>query len=519
MTNAHHTLARERPGRSVLPALLAVILVGCGGGSGGGDSGGGGLPGAGAPPPTGTPPGGGSPPGGGTDPVDLGIDRSGVIYLSISSFGSIVAGGIRYAVADAEITLNGRSATQTDLSSGDVALIVGDINEDGATGSAQRVVVEDLLRGTIDTIDPDTGEFRMLSQIVRTVPDTIFGAGISPRDITGLATGVPVVVRGFVAADGRIVASRIEPPEVEGLRVTGFVSSVEPAVFQMVVNGLTVDYASADLEDFPGSGPVPGDFIVADAVDIGQGTFRATRIASLSGRSREGCERVEGACAGELEGYVSRFGSAADFDVDGFRVSVDAETSFSGGDVDDLGVDAKLRVSGEVDDDGTLHATTVIFDDDDRPIAIEAPVQSIDEDTSLVQLLGIPVRIDARTRYEDFVEPNPSLADLRVGDYLKIAGRELVADAGRVLATRVERDDPDEDVELRGFVEAIADPELTVLGVTIRTNSETEFEIDDEELSQSEFFARLRIGELVEIKGVQIGESIVLAEELETDEP
>lgn len=510
--------------KPLLALLLALSLLGCGGG-GGSDAGtGGSLPGGGTPP-SGNPPGGndpppgGSAPGGGTDPVDLGIDRSGIIYLSISSFGSVVAGGVRYDVEEASITLNGELASQAALSPGDVAFIVGDINDDAVTGVARSIAVEDLLRGRIDDVDPVAGQFRMLSQTVSVVPDTVFGPGISPRDASGLADGAEVTVRGFVAADGRIVASRIDRTTGSALRVTGFVTAVDPAAFRLTINDLAVSFAAANLEDFSSETPSPGDFVVADALNIEQGVLAATRLASLSGRGREACEDLQESCAGELEGYVSRFSSADDFDVDGFRVVVDDDTTtFEGGSADDLGVDVKLRISGVVADDGRLIASRVTFDDDFRPIGIEAPIQSIDEASSIVRLLGIPVRIDARTRFEDVSEINPSLTDLRVGDNLELVGRELFDDPARVFASRVERESPDDEVALRGFVEAIAAPEFTVLGVTIRTTAETEFEVGDDELSQTAFFAQLQIGELVDIEGTQIGEAIVLADEIEIDD-
>lgn len=500
---------------------LALLLAACGGGGSSGTTGGGGAPpGGGVPPPAEPPPGGGgsggTPPGTGQDPVDLGIDRSGIIYLSISSFGSVVAGGVTYDVSEADILLNGQAVTQTELAPGDVALIVGDINEDGRTGRARQLRVDDLLRGTVASVDRSAGVFSLLSQRVVIVPDTVFGAGLSPRDIEGIDQGARLTVRGFVAADGRVVASRIEPASLPGERVTGFVAAVDVASFRLDLNGLMVDFGAAQLEGFPDGAPYPGAFVAIDG-NVAGNMLVATRLSFLSRRSDEVCEGLEAACSGELEGYVSRFNSTSDFDVDGFPAAVHGETAYVGGTLADLAPDAKLRVRGDFDEAGRLRATEVVFDDDLRPIGVEAPIQSIDQAQGLVRLLGIPVRIDGRTRFEESARRNPSLADLRVGDYLELVGRELADDPARVLATRIEREDPDEEVELRGFVEAIDAPEFTVLGVTVRTTASTEFEIGDDDLSQEAFFHRLRIGDLVDIEGRQVGESIILAEEVEID--
>ena len=497
--------------------LLSLVIAGCGdGGSGGG----GGLPGAGGtPPPAGTPPDGGNPGGGNQAPIDLGIDRSGIFFGSITSFGSVVAGGVRYEVTDAEIRVNDQTATQSALASGDVVLLLGDINEDGITGTARSLSVEDALRGRIESLDPSEQTFRMLSQRIHVVPDTIFGAGISPRSFEGLANGDDVVVRGFVAADGRIVASRIGSQAMSSeVRVTGFISTLDAALFTLTINDLAVDYAAAQLTGFPDDTPVAGDFVRVGAPTYSGGVLNAGLLTYLGGRTQQACEAVDVDCSADLEGYVSRFASATNFDVDGFPAAVDDDTVFEGGSLADLGPDAKVLLQGVVDASGRLLADRISFDDDERPIEIEAPVQAIDDEGGIVTLLGIPVRIDLRTRFEDFDQINPSLADLLVGDYLELVGRELENDPARVLATRIEREDPDDEVKLQGFVESISAPDFTVLGVTIRTNALTEFEYDDNETSQSVFFDMLSVGDLVEAEGEQVGDNIIVAGKAEVDD-
>jgi hypothetical protein len=105
-------------------ALLLAVSA-CGGGS----SGGGGI----APPPPPPPP-----------PVG-GITRTGVAFAigPVTDFGSVVVNGIRYDTSGADFTVDGQTATQTDLGIGDVVLIKGTIDDDNTNAVALSVEFDD----------------------------------------------------------------------------------------------------------------------------------------------------------------------------------------------------------------------------------------------------------------------------------------------------------------------------------------------------------------------------------------
>jgi hypothetical protein len=81
-----------------------------------------------------------------------------------------------------------------------------------------------------------------------------------------------------------------------------------------------------------------------------------------------------------------------------------------------------------------------------------------------------------------------------------------------VTATLLEREDDGDDVELTGFVQSLADPEFSILGVTILTTDETEFDDVDRE----EFFSDA-VGRLVEVEG-QLSGQVLVAEEVELED-
>ncbi len=99
-----------------LVGLACALLVACGG-SGGGV--------------------GGIDPGGGIG--GSGMTSSG----SISAFGSIFVNGVEYETNGAMITVDGDSATEADLGLGMVVLVIGTVNDDGVTGTAEQVIFDD----------------------------------------------------------------------------------------------------------------------------------------------------------------------------------------------------------------------------------------------------------------------------------------------------------------------------------------------------------------------------------------
>ena len=482
----------------ILPTLLALFLVAaCGGG--GGSGGGGGGPIINPPPPS------------------NGIVRTGMSVGPISSFGSIVVNGIHYDTNGAVITIDGVTGTQADLRVGQVVSVTGELEDGKTAGTATIVTFDDNVEGPISSIDDGTGVIVVLGQTVRVDGNTSFDDSIQPRSIEGLAAGDFIEVSGLVAADGSINATRIEQRAPGGtLEVKGFVSNLDTNGLSFELNGFVVDYSAAQLDNFPAGGIADGQAVEAkgDATGAG-GELVATRVeykgAAIAGNEDD---------FAEIEGFITRFASATDFDVSGVPVTTGSATAFSGGTAADLGLNVKVEVEGLIDADGAIAARKV----DIRlgtAVRITALVDSVDAADDSLVVLGIPVHVDALTRFEDQsdarVEPL-TLADLSPGDYVAIRGGERPADSGEVLASILERDKVDTRTELRGFVTAVAAPTITILGVTIETDGSTQFrDVDDSALSQAEFFSRVAAGSLANARGAETADTTILAEEVQLE--
>ena len=152
-------------------------------------------------------------------------------------------------------------------------------------------------------------------------------------------------------------------------------------------------------------------------------------------------------------------------------------------------------------------------------IRVTSQVDSVDTAAGTLVVLGITVKVDPMTRFEDKSDTDDesfSMADIRVGDYVEVRGAEFPASSGQLLARRLEREDADDRSIVQGPVSAVAAPNLTILGVTVQTGPGTEFE-DREDLSISSgtFFGQVASGDMVKARGIVIGDQVLDADEVE----
>lgn len=448
--------------------------------------------------------------GGGSEQV-AGIDRGGIPAPSagvvsqgaITGFGSVILNGVTFNTSNATFTIDGTAGSQSDLAVGQVIVVQGELGDDPTTGTADSVSFDDAVEGPISAIDPATSTLTVLGQTVRVDADTSFDDSISPASLDGLAINDVVEVSGFFLADGSISATRIEMRSVAGeFELTGQVSNVAGSVFE--INGFGVDFSAATLENFPGGTPENGQRVEAkgDALN-GAGQLMATRVEFKGGTFGDDGDR------GELEGFITRFASATDFDVEGIPVMTNAQTMFENGTSADLALNRKVEVEGDINANGVLVADNVEIKASGF-IRIESLVEG--KGANELTVLGIVVTVDAVTRIEDksFTALEPfSLADIDGGDYVEIRGYE---NGAGVVATRLEREDFDGDVALRGFVDSVNEPDFTILGANVMTIGATQFrDITGALVTPAEFFARAQ-GSLVEASGTLNGSTIIADE-------
>lgn len=446
-----------------------------------------------------------------------GIDRGGSPVAvsssgTITGFGSIFVNGVEYDTASANIRIGGAAGTEADLRVGQVVSVAGTLDTGSTTrGKAQTVTFNAAVEGPIQAIDMAAGTLTVLGQVVRVTAATSFDDGIAPRSIAGLAVGGFVEISGFPESSGAILATRIESTAAGEVEVTGVISALDSVARRFSINALQVDFSQATLEGFNGAAPMDGDRVTVSGTRFSAaGTLIAAEVERQSGSIGTTSSNAE------IEGLITRFNSATDFAVSGQAVITDAATRYENGSAADLALDTAVEVEGIVDSQGRIVAGEIEFRSSGE-LRVAGPVTSVNSTTRILDILGVEVEINAATRFEDHSAVNVerfSLADVGSGDYLEVRGYSA---GNRLIATLLERDDAQSEVEVRGPATNVAAPELTVLGVRVMTGGATEFrDENDIPISASAFFTAAASGRQVEISGELLGD-VIQAEEAQIE--
>ncbi len=446
------------------------------------------------------------------DNLVAGIDAGGQPTAAVTTVGAVTStgqfsvNGREFDVSAATITVDGQSATPADLKLGQVVAIT--FRDTGAVASAESVDADDLVEGRIESIDLIAGEIELLGQLVLIEPDTLFD-GETRASLSELSIGDVIEVSGFLTSANSIVATRIEQEgDSDDYEIVGFVSDLDTAANRFMINDLVVDFGAAMLEGF-GGGIATGDLVEVEGDDYTNG------VAFASSVSRERDVRDDDADEYELEGLITRFVSATDFDVQGIPVTTDAATDFENGSAADLALDVRVEVEGRPNAGGVIVADEIEF----RAMTsakVEATVDLVDASQGALNVFTIEITQTSSTIFKDegpLELERFSLDDISDGDFVEVIGQES---ASGLIATLIKRKSPEDSLKLKGVASAISDPQFTVLGVTVMTNAQTSFEGDnDQSIDAATFFANAN-GRRVEVQGDRVGD-ILMADEVELD--
>ena len=411
-------------------------------------------------------------------------------------FGSIAVGDRVVSTDSALVLIDGVPGTQADLLAGNYVTVVGDL----ALNRADEVRYRSTLRGRVDAaivVDPVLGE-SLITVLGQTV---VLSAATRRHGAAAVQLGDFVEISGPVTLGGIVIATSVEAlATLSDVKLVGTVSDAGADSFD--VGMLTVDITNAVLSNFDGTGLADGQRVEVRgplAGVTGQFAMAASTVELLP------VPVVQGKPLLEVETVITGLGvSGFSLNAAGLALSVttDAETLFAGGVEALLSLDAKVKVDGRVSNDGVLLADTVLFKRT-QAIRAEGPVSSIDLEAMTAEVLGVTFTIRSETQLEDdsdaAVEPF-TLADVMVGEWVEVRG---FADGAATVATRFERDEPEDRAELRGPV-TDADLEsrtIEVAGVAITADDMTSFEdFDGMDVTEDEFHAALVVGRFIEAR-------------------
>jgi Domain of unknown function (DUF5666) len=452
--------------------------------------------------------------GGSSDGVTAGIDRGGIVTAtgSITGFGSVHVNGVRYVTTGAAITVDDNPGAESDLRVGQVVRIEGRLEPDGINGTATRVIFDDEVEGPVQSIDLANSRLVVLGRTVQVGNQTSFDDSISPRSLEGLAAGDRIEVSGRVATTGVVEATRIErKTALSSVEVKGAITALDTNARSFALSQLTVSYASAQLNGFASGQPANGDYVEAFGTVDGNGVLVATRVEKESGGSAGNADEQA-----DYEGLVTSFVSATDFAVAGQRVTTTASTAYEGGTAANLALDVPVEVEGRFNASGVIVATKVQFRRD-SDTEFSGSVDSVNAAGNSLVVFGVTIRVNSLTRFEDHSGADVqrfSLANIAVGDYVEV---DAYNDGSGLLATKLERDDDQGEVQLEGIAQGVAAPNFTVGGVAVTTDGNTEFRDTNGVTISAAAFFQAAPGREVKARGSLVG-NVLLATRAELED-
>ncbi|MCC2617290.1 DUF5666 domain-containing protein [Aestuariibacter halophilus] len=379
------------------------------------------------------------------------------------------------------------------------------VQEDDDADDAGQVALDGVITELLENM-----QFMVAGQTVAWSQDTAFFGG----DEQDIVVGMRIKAFGTVVDDVLTARKiRIDKPGV--IKLEGPISAVDSDASTLTVLGtvFTVDSHSR-LMDKSSQGVrrmTLDDLAIGDVVDVKAFQDGDALVTRQLKRTEAAGEDDDGLI--ELEGQVTEI-AAPNFQVQGVTVETSALTEFE---LDDAEVDADtffativsgdvIEVKGQLQESGNVLALEVERGSDDDEVAaqvkLKGQVASVTSETEFV-LNGRSVFINDSTRFED-----GSIDDLVADAYVEVKGLE--DQDGSIVASKIEfeREDDNEEVEVKGVIETfVSVTEFTVNGVSVTTNDSTAYK--DGAVSD------LAQGVSVEVEGYVSEAGVLLAEKID----
>lgn len=467
--------------------LLFVFITACGGGGGGGGSVAGG-----------------------------GIGGTGLTSGSVTGFGSVFVNGIEFETDGARRTVD----DETDISNGTdddqvlgigmVVTIIGTVNDDGVTGTAESIDYDNEVEGPVaaapvEDADGVTKTFDIFNVTVMVDRNsTVF----EKTDYDSLAKNDLLEVSGYFDADGSLRATRVEYEDEldfgnSEVEVKGEVRSFN-GVDTFMLGGITVTFdGTTEFEDLPGDTVKNGQFVEVEGILDAATSIQASRIEREDEGFGDDVDEIS------LEGIVTDFKDLGSFKVAGQRVNASNATFEPSSLRTGIANGAEIEVEGSIKD-GILKAEEVEQRAGDARVSATVVSKNSTAGTVTLEVVSgqpdLTILTDSQTQIEDKLdEKEPfSIRDMEVGDYLNVEG--YIDGNGNFVAAQIEREEL-ESTELRGPADkrgTYGDNQagyVTVFGIEIRTYDNTKFEDGNETTIDGDvFFDQVKEGDLIEFE-------------------
>ena len=442
-------------------------------------------------------------------PPDVETTSDVVTVGTITGFGSVISKGIEFNTDSVTVMMDGQPGNLSDLRIGMIVTIRGTVGDETGTAVASAVNFSDDAEGPVTNLNRANNSFVVLGRTVYFDEFTVFDNATAAN----LGVGNMVQVSGQWRSQERIQATHIERKAnayVNGMQmeVKGEIEGLDVGQLRFRIGTQDCDYSGAMME-LGGANLENGLYVeVSSTSAMSNGDLILDRIQAHD-RDRDRDQLCDSGCDFDLEGYVTAFVSPTEFDVDGSPVTTTSSTVYVNGTASTLALDVRLAVSGTLDANDVLVADRIVFHVPSL-IEIEADIEAIDSGNATVTVLGIVVTTNEHTLFRDHSVVGVrefGLDDLAIGDRVEV---RAYLDESTVVATKLERDEADDSVTLKALVEAVARPNVTLLGATVASDQDTIFQNTAMEvIDADEFFLLVVIDSLVKAEGTYDGTTIL----------
>ncbi|MEW9799015.1 DUF5666 domain-containing protein [Alteromonas sp. CYL-A6] len=367
------------------------------------------------------------------------------------------------------------------------------------------------LEGPVSAVDPDASTLTVLNTVFTVDAHTRLldksSQGVRRMTLDDFAIGDEVDIKAF--QEGDVLLTRlIKRNEAAGesdsseIEMSGRVTAIDAPEFTIqgvtvITNAVTqfeLDDEDVDADTFFAALSV-GDEVELEGQVQSDGSVLALEV-EFEDEERGNSERHRVKVKGVIQNVVSE----EEFVVNGRSIYINASTRFEDGNIDDIVVDALVKVKGIENDDGDIVASKIDFDreDESEDVEVEGEIDAFESATDF-SVDGVSVTTSEETEFED-----GTADDLALGVMVEVKG---VMNDAVLEAMSVSFKDTDDDVEVTGVISGFESPEAFYVGEqAVTTTSDTEYDNGNR--------LRLADGEQVDIEGRLNEEDVLVAREV-----
>jgi hypothetical protein len=426
-----------------------------------------------------------------------------VVFGPISSFGSVTVNGVTFDTTSVTVMMDDEPGNVSDLRFGMLVSVGGTIDPDTALAQANEIRFVDDVEGPIMSMNRVINSFVVLGRTVFVDELTVF----DNATFEDLEVGHVVEVSGLWRHEQQLQATFVHRTAMQfeagmTMQVKGEISDLDIGQQHFRIGAQWCNYSAAMME-LDGADLANGMYVQVTSMAMIENNQMIADAVQARDRDRDRYRLCAGECLYELIGYVTAYETATNFEVDGQAVTVTHATVYVNGTVDSIALDAKVSVDGTLDETGVLLADRIFFHVPSL-VEIKGDINGLDRDAEIVSVFDIAVQTNQFTLFRDHTSSGPptfGFGDLIDGDRVEI---RAVLDGSLVIATRLERDDPDDTVTLKAPVDSVNvyAKSVEMLGVTVASDENTVFQnAAHVEIDAEEFFALVDTESIVRAEG------------------